>query len=212
VGDFGGGRIAWQPAGAAVPEVLAADGAGLVPVARLGATPLCAGGAGALYGAWATGLPLFTGRLSTRVEPDAPVRSPRLLFGAAAAPRPGRAAFAVLRADDAVELLGADLAPLGPPVEGVGAAFALADLDGDGEPELCASSAEPGPTDRVRLLRAVGTRPALFESQPVPGALLAAAAGDVTGDGLDDVVLAAVQPGGETRLWLLTTDPREGAR
>jgi hypothetical protein len=46
----------------------------------------------------------------------------------------------------------------------------------------------------------------------VPGALLAAAAGDLTGDGLDDVVLAAVQPGGETRLWLLTADPREGAR
>ena len=38
-----------------------------------------------------------------------------------------------------------------------------------------------------------------------------AGAGDVNGDGLDDVVLAAALPDGRTRLWLLTTDARGGA-
>jgi hypothetical protein len=57
-----------------------------------------------------------------------------------------------------------------------------------------------------------------WESPPIPGAVVAAAAADLTGDGLDDVVLVAVKRCGgrpcagdaaETTLWLLTLDPRE---
>ncbi|MBI5071000.1 MAG: FG-GAP repeat protein [Deltaproteobacteria bacterium] len=210
-GDFGGGRIAWQLATMAEAEVLTARGGRLQAVARLAAVPLAAGGAGALYGAFAPDLPVLLDQVGAGTTALPPPRSGRFLLGAAAAPRAGRAAFALLRADDSAEILDAALAPAAAPVHGAGAALALADLDGDGEPELVTSSAEPGAGDRVRALR---LRPAetLFASPPVPGAVLAAAAGDLTGDGVDDVVLAAVQPSGESRLWLLTSDPREAGR
>jgi hypothetical protein len=94
----------------------------------------------------------------------------------------------------------------------VGAGFALADLDGDGEPEMVASSAVPGPRDHVRVLRHGAQVAAVFESADVEGALLAGAAADVTGDGLDDAILAAALPGGGTRLWLLSTDARGAGR
>jgi hypothetical protein len=210
-GDFGGGRIAWQPAGAPEAEVLSVEEGRLEPAGRLAAAPLAAGGAGPLFGAFAPGLPAFQDRIATSADLPA-ARSARLLLAAAAAPHPGRAAFALLRDDDAAEILDASLAPVAPPAEGVGAGFALADLNGDGEAELVASSAEPGPADRVRVLRILPAGESTFQSQPVPGAILAAAAGDVTGDAVDDVVLAAVQPSGETRLWLLTSDPREVGR
>jgi hypothetical protein len=209
---FGEGRLAWQLAGMPRAEVLDLAGGRLEPVAELAAAPLAGGGAGPLLGAFAPGLPLYQDLLLLRADAAARARSPRLLQGAAAAPRPGRAAFAVLRADDAAEVLGRDLAPAGPPVEGVGAAFALADLDGDGEPELVASRAEPGESDEVRVVRLGPPAEVTFRSEPVAGALLAAAAGDLTGDGVDDVVLAAAVAGGGTRLWLLSSDPREAAR
>jgi hypothetical protein len=212
VGEFGGGRIAWQLAGRPEAEVLATEGGRLEPVARVPAAPLAAGGAGSLFGAFAPGLPAFQDRVATSADAAAPLRSARRLLGAAAAPRPGRAAFAVLHDDDRVEILDASLAPSCPAVEGVGGGLALADLGGEGEAELVASSAEPGESDRVRVLRLFPSAETVYQSQPVPGAILAAAAGDLTGDGLDDAVLAAVQPSGETRLWLLTADPREAGR
>jgi len=177
-------------------------------VARIGSAPLAAGGAGSLFGAFAPGLPLFLDRIGTWTEAGPP-RSPRLLQGAAAAPRPGRAAFAVLRDDDSAEILDASLRSARPPVAAVGAGFALADLEGAGEPALVASSAEAGPDDRVRVLRLFPELETVYQSHPVPGSILAAAAGDLTGDGIDDVVLAALQPTGETRFWLLSADPRE---
>ncbi len=210
-GDFGGGRIAWQLASMAEAEVLSAEGGNLAPVARLAAVPLAAGGAGALYGAFAPELPVLLDQLGPSAGALPPPRSGRVLLGAAAAPRPGRVAFALLRDDDTAELLDAGLAPAAPPVRGAGAALALADLDGDGEPELVTSSPDPGPSDRVRALR-LAPAEAIFVSPPVPGAVLAAAAGDLTGDGIDDVVLASVLSSGESRLWLLTSDPREAGR
>jgi hypothetical protein len=57
----------------------------------------------------------------------------------------------------------------------------------------------------------LGAQPAIaFESSAVEGAFVAGAAADLTGDGLDDAVLAAVLPGGGTRLWILTADARAG--
>ena len=42
--------------------------------------------------------------------------------------------------------------------------------------------------------------------------LVAGAAADLTGDGLDDAILAAALPGGGTRLWILTADARAAWR
>jgi hypothetical protein len=206
IGDFGAGRVGYAVAGRPEGEILSAAGDHLEPVGSLAAAPLASGGAGLLFGAFVPGRGVLADLLAPFVDPGARPRSLRELFGAAAAPRPGRVAFAALGTDFTARLLGPTLEPAAPDVPGVGAAFALADLDGGGEPELVASSALPGPVDRVRVLRA-GARPAaVFESEPVEGALLAAAACDLTGDGLDDVVLAAVLPAGGTRLWLLTAD------
>jgi hypothetical protein len=86
--------------------------------------------------------------------------------------------------------------------------FALADLDGDGEPELVASAARPGSSDRARVLRLGSQVVTVFESAEVEGALVAGSAADVTGDGLDDAILAAALPGGGTRLWIVTAEAR----
>jgi hypothetical protein len=221
VGDFGGGRIAYRLAGAAEGEVLAVHfdpgaprPARLTLVAALPAAPLCAGSAGPLFGAFVPGRSALADRLEPRFDPTGRPRSLREYQVVAAAPRPGRVAYAALGADDALQLLGPALEPLGPPVQGVGAGFALADLDGDGEPALVASSTEPGVQDRVRVLRLAGSAPeTTFESPPVSGSILAGAAADLTGDGLDDAILAALVPGTApgvwvTQLYLVTGDPR----
>jgi hypothetical protein len=134
--------------------------------------------------------------------------SARELFAAAAAPRPGRVAFAVLGTDYSLRLLGPALEPVLPDVPAVGVGFALADLDGDGEPELVASAAKPGSVDRARVLRLGPELVVEYESSDVEGAFVAGAAADVTGDGLDDVILAAALPGGGTQLWLVTAEAR----
>jgi hypothetical protein len=214
VGDFGGGRIALRRAGAARGEVLALHEGRLEPAGALDAAPLCAGEAGALFGAFAAGTGVLEDRLAPRVDPEARPRSERRLYGVAAAPRGGRIAFAALGTDLRLELLGPDLSPAAPSgALATGSGFALADLDGDGTAELVASSPTPGEPDRLRVLAPLARAPLLFESPPVAGAVLAGAGGDVTGDGLDDAVLAAVAPGPggrpETTLLLVTADARE---
>jgi hypothetical protein len=213
VGDFGGGRLAWAVAGAPRAEVAVRRGGRLEPIASLPAAPLCAGGAGARFGAFAPGKGVLRDVLSPHAEPEEPARSDRELFAVAAAPGPGPIAFAALRTDHVLELLAADLSPAAAPLPAVGAGFALADLDGDGAPEVVASAAEPDRPDRLRVIAALASAPLLFESAPVEGAILAGASADLTGDGIDDALLAAVRDGGAggTDLLLVTADPR-GAR
>jgi hypothetical protein len=187
--------------------------------------PLAAGEAGVLFGAFAPGKAALQDLLTVGVDPTARPRSSLDLVTAAAAPHGGAPAFAVLHPGGRLELLDASLDPAGE-VPGVGAGFALADLDGDGWCELVASATGAGGPDRIRVTRlepTATTDPSptqaslagvVFESAPIDGAIIAAAAADLTGDGRDDAVLAAVQPGddgrpGATVLWLLTLDPRE---
>jgi hypothetical protein len=210
---LGGGRIAYATAGRPEGESLSAAGDRLQRAATFdlvhGAeVPLAAGGAGPLFGAFVRGRGVLADLLSPFPDPAAAPRSARTLFGVAAAPRPGRVAYAALDTDFTLRLLGPALQPAGADLPGVGVGFALADLDGDGEPEVVASSALPGPTDAVRVLRPGARTPVVFTSGPVDGSLAAGAAGDVTGDGVDDAVLAARLAGGGTRLWLVTSDPR----
>jgi hypothetical protein len=217
IGEFGGGRIALQRAGAPRGEVLALRGDALEPAGTLAAAPLCAGGAGPLFGAFAPGTGVFLDVLTRLVDPAARPRSPRALYGASAAPRGGPIAFAALGTDLALALLGPDLAPVevAAPAGALatGSGFALADLDGDGTAELVASSPTPGAPERIRILAPLAKAPLLLESPPIEGVILAGAGGDLTGDGLDDAVLAALVTGEDgapaSTLLLVTADPRE---
>jgi hypothetical protein len=221
VGGLGGGRIGVGVAGAPGGEVLARRNGRLERRAALPMAPLASGEAGTLFGAFAPGKAALADLLALGVDPAARPRSPGDLAAVAAAPRGGPVAFAALRPDGRLELLGPGLAPAGL-VDGVGAGFALADLDGDGEAEVVASLAAPAGPDRLRVLRlaapAAGGREGraastAWESEPIDGALLAGAAADLTGDGVDDALLAAAVTGAggapATDLWLLTADPRE---
>ena len=212
LGDFGGGRLAVQQAGAPRAEVLARHGNRLDVVATLAAAPVCAWRA-AGSGAFAPdeGLLRRPAHAVGAIRRRARARSP--LFAVSAAPHPGPIAYAALDANLRLELLGPDLQPAGPGLPGVGVGFALADLDGDGTAEVVASSPLPSADDRVRVFAPRAERPLLFESGPMAGAILAGAGGDLTGDGVDDAVLALVSRGPDgawtTELLLVTADARE---
>jgi FG-GAP repeat protein len=219
VGDFGAGRVAVAWAGGA-PEVLALRDGALELAGALAAVPLCAGESGAVFGAYAPGTGVLVDALSRAPGTAPPRRSARLLYGVAAAPRGGPVSFAALGTDLRLELLGPELqpaepstsSPTAPALPAVGTGFALADLDGDGVAEIVASAPTAAPPDRVRVLAARPGAAPLLETGPVEGAILAGAGGDLTGDGLDDAVLAAIvrSAGGvATELLLVTSDPRE---
>ncbi|MBK9518033.1 MAG: VCBS repeat-containing protein [Anaeromyxobacter sp.] len=217
VGPLGGGRLGLGLAGAPGGEVLVRRGGRLDVAASLPLAPLAAGQAGLLFGAFAPGKGALSDLLATWADPAALPRTPRDLVAVAAAPGPSPVAFAALGPDAQLQLLDADLAALGA-VPGVGAGFALADLDGDGAAELVASRATAGPGDALRVLRLEAHPPAglpapAFESAEVEGAFTAGTAADLTGDGLDDALLAAEVRGPDgapaTDLWLLSLDARE---
>lgn len=90
-------------------------------------------------------------------------------------------------------------------VEGAGVAFAVADIDNDGTPELITSSdAPPGSPDAVRVLTLAGDAPIERYRKELGGGVVGIAGGDLDGDGNADVVVAA-RAAGSTRIewWTL---------
>ena len=74
---------------------------------------------------------------------------------------------------------------------GYGTALAMSDLDLDGAPELLVSSASAeGAGDQLSMLRALprGVVHVVWRSEPIAGPIWTAAAGDVDGDGLDELI------------------------
>ncbi len=214
IGPLGGGRLGVAVAGAPGGEVLVRRGGRLDLAATLPLAPLAAGGGGLVFGAFSPGKGALQDLLSTSADPAATPRSGRDLVAVAAAPGGGAVAFAALSPGGGLTLLDGALEGRGL-VPGVGAGFALCDLDGDGRVELVASRATPGPPDALRVLGLEEEAPAppAWESGPLPVAFTAGAAADLTGDGLDDALLVAEvltaegHPGSE--LWLVTLDARE---
>lgn len=92
---------------------------------------------------------------------------------------------------------------------GFGAALAMADLDGDGMPELLASSdASIGAGDRISILRVrpTGTVVSIWQSEPLAGSVLIAASADVDGDGAPELLAIEEPPLGTdapARLWVV---------
>jgi len=213
VGRFPGGRVALGRAGSS-SLVLDAAGGALLPAGTLPMVPLAAGERGNLFGAFAPGKAVLEDLLTPVPDPAARPASDREWVALASARRPGHVAYAWVSGEGVATVLGPDLEPVGEPIEGVGAGLVLADVDGDGEPELVASSPEADGPDRVRVLRwPPGLGPAappvvVLETPPLPGSILAGAAADLTGDGVEDAVVAAVLPEGGSELWLVTSDVR----
>jgi hypothetical protein len=77
---------------------------------------------------------------------------------------------------------------------------------------VIASEPAAAAPDRLRILARRAAAPLLLEA-PVEGLVLAGGAADLTGDGVDDAVLAAVSRADDgatvTDLLLVTADPRE---
>jgi hypothetical protein len=179
-------------------EALELSGGELRPVQTIDAPAACSGEAGVLKGLAQPGKNLFA------PEVRLGARSGTLPFGAvsvAANPRAGAPAFVAVSPDGVASLLDLELKASEAPVGPAGAAIALGDLDGDGASELV-TSAFARTDDRVRLTRLDG-KTALFESEVLAVNLAAAAAGDLSGDGRDQAILAGWVADGSTTLYLL---------
>jgi hypothetical protein len=198
-----GHRLLYTFSGQARGESLAADRTGLHALSLADQTPLCVSSAGLVTSTIVEGTNLYgpdvrmSGVVHTLAQPVLALR---------ANPAPGDPALLALYADGQAQPLSGTLTELGAPLVGVGEA-ALADLDGDGIPELVVSSSAPaGPSDQVRILKPGQSVP-VFQSELLSGAVLASIAGDIDGDGKADVVLAVVQADGSTTLYRVGIKP-----
>lgn len=91
-------------------------------------------------------------------------------------------------------------------VGGQGAALATADVDADGALDILSSDyTREGQPDRMRWFRLTsdGRLAVVWESPPVPGAVLHAAAGDLLGTGRPVFVAFEARQSGGSRLWVV---------
>jgi hypothetical protein len=194
-------------------ELLTWSGVKLEPIRRLNRLPLCLvqldrrptlltavpeGGTNRLApGLELTDINVEAGRTLTLPGPFVTLRCHQA--------EDGRLSIALVDTARAMQRLTLDgqLAPL---VADAGAGMGLVDLDMDGDPESVLSEAVwPGEPDGVRVMASAhaGGQP-LWRSRDVIGSIVAISGGDPIGDGKQQAVLVAVEPGGQaSRVYLL---------
>ena len=120
------------------------------------------------------------------------------------AARCGGGLLAVLDAQGVLRLWKPDAKTPVAQIAAAGTAFAVADLDGDGEPELVAAAFRaPGAADAFTIYSiADGSARVLRKGPATPAGIVAVTTGDLDGDGAPDVVGASRGSGTQVDLWL----------
>ncbi len=209
IGPFGAEpnrvRIAFLWYGQARGGVLELDRGELRLIQPLDAAPVGAGAQGVVVGAPQPGRSALAPEI--RVASGKSTALSLAPVAVAVNPRAGAPALLAISAEGSAVALGEDFLPLDLALPPLGAGLALGDFDGDGVSELAASGLVLA-DDRIRILRLDGKSGApLFESEPLPGAVNAGAAGDLNGDGRDEAVLGAWLPDGSSQLYVLGGEP-----
>jgi hypothetical protein len=191
-------RIAYLSGRKAKGELLALDRSGLKAVGTVEEAPVARVGDGALMGSFAAGQNVFAAALASGGAP-APFST------ASVHPAPGGFAFLFVMPDGVGSLSVGTLASPPSKLSGLGAGTALADLDGDGRPELVTSSPKLAPeVDELRAYALNGNviGPELWHTADLPkGArVLQIAAADMDGDGTDELIVAMWLPDGTSEI------------
>jgi hypothetical protein len=179
-------------------ETLVLDARGLRSLGEGDSVSVCAGSGGVLVGVPVPG----KGLIEHVAHANSPGHFlPDPVAAVAASVRPGNgAAFLAMLPDGSAQLLGVDLAPLGASVPNVGLGSVLADLDGDGQAELVATTGAPVTEEHLRAFR-IGhgvLSPLEVSGDAISGEVLAGVAGDYDASGRDVAVLAAISGDGTT--------------
>jgi hypothetical protein len=198
--------VGYWSADRAKAESLTYDEHSLRRVGESETVPVCSGLGGVLAGIPVAGEGLVDHVAHASTAPARFLSEPVLAVAPNAKTAAGPA-FLALLPDGSAKLFTAELNPIGVAIPNVGAGSALADLGGDGQLELVATQGSPVTEDRVRVYRIGGTlMPVDLAGDVLQGEVLAGAAGDLDGDGREEVVLAA-ENGDGTILYRVGAEP-----
>jgi hypothetical protein len=203
-------RIAYLSAKRARGELLTYDRGTLRAVGTFDEAPLARVGDAELTGALVPGQNVFAGPLTLGTAHWV-LNAPFSTLSTHAAP--GGNAFLVVAPDGSGSLSsGSPMAPASK-LSGLGAGSALADVDGDGRPEICTSSPRHAPeVDELRISSLNGTAagPELWRTAELPkGArILQIVPADLDGEGTEALIVGLWLPDGSGELDVFRRAPQ----